>query len=236
MISGDIAKGKDPRGDERKKKEVRAGTLQKIVEGEYLTDRKVRELRSIKGKHATFKRYIFPTLGSKAVPDIKRSEISATFDKVERNSGPGAAHNAAKALSAFYAWYLKKRADDDFRSPMVRGMYEATPTDGSRSLSDDEVRILWNVASEGSNAHDHFVRFTLLTATRRIESAKMPRRELSPDGMDWTIPAARYKTKHAHLIPLSPLAREVLAGTPAIGRDWVFTGRRHEAAQRVRQP
>ena len=221
-LLGDVAKGRDPRGDRRKKKAARAGTLQKIVEDEYLTDRKVRELRSIDGKKATFKRYIFPTLGSTAVPDIKRSAIANMFGKVERNNGPGAAHNAAKALSAFYTWYMK-RADDDFVAPMVRGMYEAEPTDGSRSLSDDEVRILWNVTSEGSNAHDHFVRFTLLTGARRIETAKMPRHELSPDGMDWTIPAARYKTKRAHLTPLSTLAREVLAETPALGKNWVFT-------------
>src|SRR5262249_16652889 len=67
----------------------------------------------------------------------------------------------------------------------------------------------------------------LLTATRRNESARMMRGELSPDGMEWTIPTHRYKgqdgkSAHAHLIPLSPLAREVLAKVPVLqvgGKD-----------------
>ena len=51
----------------------------------------------------------------------------------------------------------------------MRGTHSQTIGDGARTLSDDEIRILWNVASEGRNAYDHFVMFTLLTATRRNE-------------------------------------------------------------------
>src|SRR5262249_26055624 len=88
---------------------------------------------------------------------------------------------------------------------------------------------LWNVASEGRGPYDHFLRFTLLTATRLKESAQMTRSELSADGTEWTIPASRYKgqdgkSAHAHLIPLSPLARDVLSKVPVINNSgWVFT-------------
>jgi integrase len=92
---------------------------------------------------------------------------------------------------------------------------------------------LWNVTSEGRNPYDYFIRFTLLTATRRNESARIKRSELSPEATEWTIPAARYKgqdgkSTHAHLIPLSPLAHNVLASVPVLqvgGKDakWVFT-------------
>src|SRR5262249_48301667 len=142
--------------------------------------------------------------------------------------GPGAADNAFKVLSRFFTWYIPS-ADDDFVSPIVRGTYSQTKGDGARTLTDDEIRILLNVASEGRNAYDHFIRFTLLTATRLNESAQMTRGELLADGSEWTIPAARYKgqdgkSAHAHLIPLSPLARDVLAKTPAINNSaWVFT-------------
>jgi integrase len=105
--------------------------------------------------------------------------------------------------------------------------------DGSRALADDEIRILWNVASEGRSPYDHFIRFVLLTATRRNEAAQMKRSELSPDGTEWTIPAARYKgqdgkSAHAHLIPISRLARDVLVSVPMLqvgGKEakWVFT-------------
>ncbi len=52
----------------------------------------------------------------------------------------------------------------------------------------------------------------------------MTRNELSADGREWLIPAARYKGKHDHLIPLSSAAQEILAAVPKIGRrGWVFT-------------
>jgi integrase len=229
---GDVAKGGDPMADKRKQRDAREDTLRRIVEDEYLVDSDVKKLRSIYEKKGVFERYIFPTLGARPITEIRRSEIVQMLRNVKQKHGPGAANNAFKNLSAFLNWYIPL-ADDDFRSPIVRGTWTKTQGEGSRTLTDDEIRILWNVASEGRNAYDHFLRFTLLTATRLNESAQMTRAELSPDGSEWAIPASRYKgqdgkSAHAHLIPLSPLAREVLAKVPVLqiaGKDgkWAFT-------------
>jgi integrase len=195
--------------------------LRRIVEDEHLVHRDVQKLRSVDEKRGTFERYIFPTLGSCPIADIKRSEIVKMLDRVHATKGHGAANNAFRVLRAFLAWHAGR--DDDFRSPMTRGMFKPEAGPGARTLTDDELRIMWKVASEGRNAYDHFLRFTLLTAARRRETANMQHSELSPDGSEWTIPAARYKSKHAHLIPLSALAREVLDAVPVLGDRWVFT-------------
>ena len=43
-------------------------------------------------------------------------------------------------------------------------------------------------------------------------------------GSDWIIPAARYKTKLDHVIPLSQAARNLLASIPRIkGVPYIFT-------------
>jgi integrase len=64
-----------------------------------------------------------------------------------------------------------------------------------------------------------------LTATRRGESADMATTEL--EGEIWTIPAARYKTKRDHAIPLSARARELIASAapdkPAKNAHFVFS-------------
>ena len=229
---GDVAKGSDPLADKRKQRDARADTLRRIVENEYYADDDVKKLRSLSEKKGTFERYIFPTLGARPVTEIKRSEIVRMLRNVKKTNGAGAANNAFKVLSRFFTWYIPS-ADDDFVSPIVRGTYSQTKGDGARTLTDDEIRFLWNVASEGRNAYDHFIRFTLLTATRLNKFAQMTRGELSSDSTEWTIPAARYKgqdgkSAHAHLIPLSPLARSVLAKVPVHQvadkvSDWVFT-------------
>ena len=65
----------------------------------------------------------------------------------------------------------------------------------------------------------------LLTATRRGETADMATSEL--DGDVWTIPAARYKTKRDHVIPLSTTARDLIASAvpdrPAKNAHFVFS-------------
>src|SRR5262245_12061335 len=231
---GKVAGGGDPLSDKRKQKDARADTLRKIVEAEYYTHKDVKNLRSLYEKKGTFDRYIFPTLGTRPITEIKRSEIVRMLERVDENKGHGAANNAFKVLRRFFTWYVQ-RADDDFNNPVTRGTYSQTKGEGARTLTDDEIRILWNVASEGRNAYDHFVRFTLLTATRLNEAAQITRAELSPDGGEWTIPQARYKgqdgkSAHAHLIPLSPLARHVLTQVKRFkvgGKDsaWVFTSK-----------
>jgi len=52
-----------------------------------------------------------------------------------------------------------------------------------------------------------------LTGQRRNEVAGMRRSEIDPDGV-WTIPAARYKTKTPHVVPLSAAALAVIEARP----------------------
>ena len=52
------------------------------------------------------------------------------------------------------------------------------------------------------------LRSILLTVTRSNEAAKMHSSEL--DGDIWTIPGSRYKTKRDHVIPLTPMVRELI--------------------------
>jgi integrase len=225
---GEVAGGGDPLSDKQKQRDARADTLRRVIEDEYFTDADVKKLRSLYKKRGVFERYIFPVLGTRPVTEIKRSEIVRMLRNVKQNHGAGSADNAFKCLSRFFTWYIPS-ADDDFVSPIVRGTWSQSKGDGARTLTDDEIRILWNVASEGQGAYDHLLRFILVTATRLNESAQMTRGELSSDRTEWTIPAHRYKgqdgkSAHAHLIPLSPLAREVLAKMPVLNNSkWVFT-------------
>ena len=150
-LLGKVAHGDDPLGDKRREKEVLAGTLRKAVE-EYLDDYDVKQQRSIDEKRRIFERYIFPMLGSRPVTEIERPEIVRMLGKVKTKNGPAAADNAFKVLNAFFNWYAPRQKE--FRNPIVKGVHTKTKGDGSRTLTDDEVRILWSVAGEGRNAYD----------------------------------------------------------------------------------
>ena len=105
---------------------------------------------------------------------------------------------------------------NDFRSPIVRGMARAEQA-RSRILTDDELRAVWKATADYP-VFGPLLRFILLTATRRNEAGLMRWSELTD--RTWIIPAARYKSNHDHLVPLSSLA---LSQLPERNGEFVFS-------------
>src|SRR5258708_12234449 len=107
--------------------------------------------------------------------------------------------------------------DDNFKSPIVRGMARTKPKQRARkrTLSDEEIRDVW-AALETADVPDCYPRFLkslLLNATRRNESSMMNSAELERDV--WIIPGSRYKTKLDHAIPITDEAREPIPPKPS---------------------
>jgi integrase len=160
-------------------------------------------LRIADRRKAEFNRHILPTLGQRPIADIKRSEIVRLLDHIEDTCGPAAAHATLAHLSKLFNWYAAR--DDEFRSPIVRGMGRIKPSESARDrvLTDAELRAIWSATAEGGGAHgpfNRYVRFLLLTATRKNEAAEATRAEIAGDV--WTIPAERYKGGRDHVVPL----------------------------------
>jgi integrase len=209
-IQGQVAHGGDPLEKKRQAKAVQTSAL-RVIAQEYFA-REGKNLRSLDERQAIFRRYIFPKFGSRPIDRIKRSEIVRLLDHVEDNHGPTAAHHALAALRKLMNWHAAR--DDDFRTPIVMGMGRVKPKDTARSrtLSDDELRRVWQAAVEGKGPFPAFIKFLLLTAARRREAARLAWSEI--EGEDWCLPAARNKTKQDLLRPLSKAARHVLDKLP----------------------
>ena len=221
-VLGAVARGRDPLQETRAAQAAEMHSL-KFVAEEYLA-RESKNLRgrTLSGKRDSFRLHIYPRFAARPIDSIKRSEIVRLLDKIEDKAGPVAAQHALVALRRLMNWYAGR--SDDFRSPIVRGMARVKPKERARDrvLTDDELSAVWRAADASGTAYDHLLKFILLTATRLREAAFMTRDELN--GADWLIPAARYKGKHDHLVPLSSAAQKVLSAIPIFGRaNWVFT-------------
>jgi len=224
-----VEQGIDPNGEKRAAKaaaEIAAGNTLRAVGEKYLRYEQAKpegkRLRTIDQRRATFERLIFPVLGGRPIGEIKRGEIVKLLDEIEIVRGGRAADEALTMLKIVFDWHAVR--DENFRTPIVRGMTRTNPKDRMRSrvLSDDEVRAVWR-AADSAGTFGALAQFLLLTATRRNEAARMTWDEFT--GSDWLIPAARYKNKQPHLIPLSKAAQAVLAKMPKIvGCPWVFAG------------
>jgi integrase len=97
------------------------------------------------------------------------------------------------------------------------------PAARDRVLTDAEVGQVWRACGASGEPFGSAVRLLLLTGCRLNEVAGMRTPELSDDGATWTIPGERTKNGRAHVVPLSPQAREVLAGVLRISDSLVFT-------------
>jgi integrase len=200
-----IGKGVDP---EVQAIERRQQTFKAIAEN-YFT-RKAKDHRSRKVSEATLVRLVYPTLGARPIDTITRSDIVRLLDEIEDESGPVMADNTLGIINRIMNWHATR--SDTFRSPIVRGMKRAEEKARSRILTDDELRAIWQATGEYRHPFGPMLRLILLTAARRNEANFIKRSEIA--GTEWTIPAARYKTKIDHLIPLSKAALSLIDTGP----------------------
>jgi integrase len=196
-----IASGTDPEQHLMRKREQ---TFQAISEQYFL--RKAKAHRSRAWTEATLARLVYPTFGPRPIEAINRSDIVRLLDRIEDERGPAMASRTLGIINRVMNFHASR--SDDFRSPIVRGMSRGTEQARSRILNDDELRAIWKATADYP-VYGALLRFILLTATRRNEAGKMRWAELNGDRA-WIIPAARYKTKLDHVVPLSAMALSML--------------------------
>jgi integrase len=191
-----VEEGKDPRA-------VEAETFLGICE-EYLR-REGKRLRSLDWRKGVLERHVYPGLGYRPIAEIQRSEIVRLLDKIEDRSGATMADRTLAVIRKIMNWHASR--SDDFRTPIVKGMARTKPSELARErvLTDDELRKIWAV---NNGVFGRFIRFLLLTGARRNEASELTWAEI--DEGDWTLPAARNKTKVDLVRPLGKAAQDIL--------------------------
>jgi integrase len=144
-----------------------------------------------------------------------------------RSDGPteGRARAMLSCLSTMFDWLIRKRRV--IANPCSGVPRPDTPKARDRVLSKDEIVKFWAAAGNAGEPFDAALRLLLITGCRLNEVCGMRREELSEDGTMWEIPGARTKNHRPHVVPLPPLAREIIAGVHRIeGTDLVLSSGR----------
>jgi integrase len=171
--------------------------------------------------------------GDKPVRAIDGHDVHAVVDEAHRLAVPGIVPNnkglsEARArslhatLSSMFSWLKRHRLVDSNPCAQVWRPPPAKPRD--RALDTDEICRMWKACDAAHRTYAAAVRLLLLTGARLREVANMTRDEVSADGTTWTIPSTRTKNHRSCVVPLPPLAREIIAGVPQIaGSNFVFS-------------
>jgi integrase len=126
-------------------------------------------------------------------------------------------------LSGLFKWALQKRKVTV--NPCIGVWHPGAPPARERVLTEAEIRWLWKASDEIGSPFGAVFQLLLLTGARLAEVTGMRHGELSENGAIWTIPGERTKNHRTHLVPLPPLACEIIADIPRIESPagFVFT-------------
>ncbi len=199
-----------------------------------LADRTDEEYRRI------YKLHVKPHIGRTAITQLTRADIETAIAKVRKVTTDAAkGHRGLQALKTLklIRSVCEKAVDDDYiaRNP-TRGIDDPVPAsnpDGkaTRTLSNDELRMLWNEAPNSMSAATvRVLRLTILLGRRISEIAGATRSDARLDQQPPTlfIPASRdgNKAKRDDAVPLPSAALSIIKEALAYGAadDPLFKG------------
>ncbi|MBM3571692.1 MAG: integrase, partial [Alphaproteobacteria bacterium] len=77
-----------------------------------------------------FERYVRPAIGARPLHAVRRSEIADMPDRIDDAAGPVMADRVLAHLRKCFNWRAAR--DDDFNSPIVKGMARTKPKELAR--------------------------------------------------------------------------------------------------------
>ena len=127
-----------------------------------------RGLRSGIKSGALLKKRIIPAFAGMEFVEVRRKHITKLLDQIQARSGVRQADIALSIISGICGWHAKR--DEEYDSPIIRGMKRQEKNDRDRVLTDSEIRTLWN---EADGLFGNFTKLALLTAQRREKILEM---------------------------------------------------------------
>jgi integrase len=205
------------------KAQALAGSFKDVAENWFERHVEHNKLRSRNELRRHLDRYIFPKWKDIPFHEIGRGKVTALLDEITDNHGPSSADGILATVRAIMAW--QEARCDDYRSPIARKMKRNQSTKRDRVLNPDELRAVWNAASE-CGTFGAFVKMLLLTAQRREKVAKMKHADISGDGV-WSIPSEDEREKGtAGTIRLPKQAIKIIDALDKVAENpFVFAGR-----------
>jgi Arm DNA-binding domain/Phage integrase central domain len=140
--AGEVAEGKDPAEQRHVAKTAASSTLNALLD-EFLARHVRKNLRSADEIERAFRVYVRPHIGSRSIYALRRRDIVQLLDKIEDQNGPVMCDRVLAHLRKAFNWQATR--DDQFNSPIVKGMARTKPKDRARKriLDDQEIRDLW---------------------------------------------------------------------------------------------
>ncbi len=214
-----VSQGQDPaleraRDRQRLNHDRVDGLVAEFIEKHVVHTRSAAETERI------FEHDVLPRFGSRSVHTVTKRDIVSMLDAIADRGSPIMANRTLAVTRKFFNWCLGR--DILQKSPCDGVGAPGRETKRDRLLTDDELRRVLATAREIGFPYSSIVQLLGITGQRREEVAGMRWAELDLPARTWTIPAVRSKNGKPHIVHLSDVAVDVVAGLPRVA-DLVFT-------------
>lgn len=154
---------------------------------------------------------VLPKWGNRKVSKVSRKDVIELLDSIVARGAPVQANRTLAVIRRMFNFAIDRDVLET--SPCHRIKPPSSETAKDRYLTLDEIKTFWN-RLDGAPLEKQTIaalKLLLLTLQRCSEVAGMNKSELDLKAGTWMIPGDRTKNKSPHLVPLSPLARQIIA-------------------------
>jgi integrase len=213
------AGGLDPARQKHKDRE--APTFKRLVDryiDEYAKPRK----RTWQKDRRLLDNNLVPALGRKKAHLINRSDLRTELIAVKNRPAPVEANRTFEVVRRMFNWAIEEEILTE--NPAFKLPKPAAETPRERTLTADELQVLWRALDDAGPIVRSVFRLMLLSAQRRNEVSRMRWVDLDRRECWWNIPAALTKTKRAYRVPLTPPMIEIIQEIEGLSLDpeWVL--------------
>jgi integrase len=228
-----VAEGRDPGAEkiharvEARRGNGAAATVSQHFD-KFLERHAKRNTRESSWKEAErlFRKEIEPSWASRSLATIRKADVIELLDSIVDRGAPVLANRVFALIRKFFNWCVER--DQLQHSPCQGVRAPALEKSRERTLSDEELRIIWSECEKLKFPFGPLFQLLILTGQRVGEVAGMSKKELSPD--TWTISSARAKNGRQHVVPLSSMALKVISELPMVDpqknkKELIFTSK-----------
>ena len=226
---GLICKGIDPKVEESRVRRLelrkQATTFASVADD--FIERHVKGQRKAVDTEREIRKELIAYWADRPVASIAREDVIALVEAIARRPAPYTAHIVLGHIRSLFNWAINRGTYGLETSPCDRikpASLIGAKQPRQRTLSDAELRALWQASETIGYPFGPLYRLLLLTGARKSEVAGARWSEFDLARKVWTVPAERFKSNATHMVPLSEQAVAVLKSIPQFTKgDHLFS-------------
>lgn len=202
-----LDEGTDPGSEavEQRQQERSADTVTEFI-GEYLANGAPE--RSKAEYERVLRKELEPRWGRRKAGSIKRADAQKLLREIRDRGADVAANRTMAYARSMYTWGIKELIVSE--NPFS-GLNRTEEEERDRIYSSDEIRALWKAFDV--ECGDVFKLILVLgQRVNEVIGMSVSELDLEAEVPTWTVPAARMKSKKPHVVPLPPIAVEIVEG------------------------